>query len=121
MPMPNLRRTLSRRDFLQLCTVATAWMGLPAAWVSQVVNAASTNPRPSTIWLHFQECTGCSESLLRSSHPTVAALILDLISLDYHETLMAGSGLQAEASLRQALSRPGGYLLVVEGAIPTAA
>jgi len=79
-------------------------MGLPLSMHGRVAAAAQSNDRPTVIWLHFQECTGCSESLLRSSHPSVSTLILDLISLDYHETLMAGSGAQAEQSLREAMT-----------------
>jgi hydrogenase small subunit len=72
------------------------------------------------IWLHFQDCTGCTETLLRTSAPDVAHLILDVISLDYHETLMAASGAQAEAALRSAIAdNAGKYVLVVEGSIPT--
>ena len=112
---------LPRREFLKLCVTATAMMGLPFRMHSQVAAAAQSSVRPPVIWLHFQECTGCSESLLRSSHPTVSSLILDLISLNYHETLMAGSGAQAEASLHESMAaNRGKYLLVVEGAIPKA-
>lgn len=111
----------SRRDFLKVCTAVTALMGLPSTMVGQVVAAVEKAERPSVIWLHFQECTGCSGSLLRSSHPTLASLILDTISLDYHETFMAGAGAQAEQALETALSKnPGQYILVVEGAIPKA-
>jgi hydrogenase small subunit len=96
-------------------------MGLPSQLCSRVAAAAQSAERPPVIWLHFQECTGCSESLLRSDHPSLSSLILDVISLEYHETLMAGSGLQAEHSLREAMTaNKGKYLLVVEGAIPTA-
>jgi hydrogenase small subunit len=112
---------LHRRDFIKFCTTLTAIMGLPFAMRRQVLAAAQSASRPPVIWLHFQECTGCSESLLRSSHPAVASLLLDLISLDYHETLMAGSGAQAEQSLHDSMTaHKGAYLLVVEGAIPTA-
>ena len=55
---------------------------------------ATARARPSVIWLHFQECTGCTESLLRTSHPALSELLLDLVSLDYHETLFAAAGLQ---------------------------
>lgn len=117
----RLREELSRRDFLKTCLAATAVMGLPIGMVGQVVAAAESKRRIPAIWLHFQECTGCSESLLRASHPTVASLILDTISLDYHETLMAGAGYQAEKSMRDCIeANKGKYLLVVEGAIPTA-
>ena len=75
--------------------------------------------RPSVIWLHFQDCTGCTETLLRTSKPDLAELILHLISLDYHETLMAAAGKQAEAALQSAMEENAGkYVLVVEGAIP---
>jgi len=76
--------------------------------------------RPSVIWLHFQECTGCTESLLRAEHPTLEKLILDVISLDYHETLFAAAGHQVEeARLKAMAEHKGQYVLVVEGAIPT--
>jgi hypothetical protein len=72
------------------------------------------------IWLHFQECTGCTESMLRAEHPTLEKLILDVISLDYHETLFAAAGHQAEQARKTAMAaNKGGYVLVVEGAIPT--
>jgi hydrogenase small subunit len=75
--------------------------------------------KPSVIWLQFQECTGCTESLLRTGHPDVAQVILDLISLDYTETLMAAAGHQAEAALESAILAAGGkFICVVEGAIP---
>lgn len=115
---------VTRRSFLQLCgmLVATAPFGLAltsegsAEKVAKVVGKAK---RPSVIWLHFQDCTGCTETLLRTSAPDVAHLILDVISLDYHETLMAASGAQAEAALRSAMTENAGkYVLVVEGAIP---
>jgi hydrogenase small subunit len=112
---------LPRREFLKLCLTATALMGLPSRLCNQVLAAAESSPRSPVIWLHFQECTGCSESLLRSDHPSLSSLILDLVSLEYHETLMAGSGPQAEHSLRESMSaNQGKYFLVVEGAIPTA-
>jgi hydrogenase small subunit len=116
---------VSRRSFLQLCTalMATAPVGLALTKnksILQVAAAIGKTKRPSVIWLHFQDCTGCTETLLRTSAPDAAHLILDVISLDYHETLMAASGAQAEAALRQAIAdNDGKFVLVVEGAIPT--
>lgn len=111
---------LSRRHFLEVCAGVTASIGLPNTAVAAVAKAIAIARRPSVIWLHFQECTGCTESLLRAEHPTVEKLILDLISLDYHETLMAAAGHQAEAARRQAMKEnKGKYILVVEGALPT--
>jgi hydrogenase small subunit len=82
--------------------------------------SSGQSERPSVVWLHFQDCTGCSETLLRTSRPDVADLILNVISLDYHETLMAASGYQAELALKQAVAENfGKFILVVEGSIPT--
>lgn len=117
----GIHGNLPRREFVRMCVTATALMGLPFSMRAKVMEAATANNNPPVIWLHFQECTGCSESLLRSSHPTLSNLIFDMISLDYHETLMAGSGHQAEESLQKSLTdNRGRYILVVEGAIPTA-
>lgn len=110
----------SRREFLRLCTMAAAAVGLGPLAAQRFAEAAERGARPSVIWLQFQECTGCTESLLRTTHPTVDALILDLISLDYHETLFAAAGHQAEAALKQAMrTNAGKYVCIVEGAIPT--
>jgi hydrogenase small subunit len=111
---------LSRREFLQFCTAMAASMGLPAGAEAAMAEAVAKKQRPSVIWLHFQECTGCTESLLRAEHPTLENLILDVISLDYHETLMVGAGHQAEAARKSAMEKhKGKYVLVIEGAIPT--
>lgn len=121
MGKEGLFPSTTRRDFIKTCMAVSAMLGLPFSMVSKVAAATRTSDnRPAVIWLHFQECTGCSETLLRSSHPTVSSLIMDLVSLDYHETLMAGSGHQAEKSLHDSLlANKGNYILVVEGAIPT--
>jgi hydrogenase small subunit len=111
---------VDRRDFMKVCSVAAAAVGLPAAAAVQFANAAAGGLKPSVVWLHFQECTGCTESLLRTSAPDVAKLILDLISLDFHETLAAAAGHQFEAVLEDVMEKlPGKFVLVVEGAIPT--
>jgi hydrogenase small subunit len=111
---------VSRRDFVRLCTMAAAAVGLGPVAAEKFLEAAERGVKPSVIWLHFQECTGCTESLLRTTHPAVDDLILDLISLDYHETLFAAAGHQAEAARRQAMqARAGKYVCIVEGAIPT--
>lgn len=112
---------ISRRDFLKFSSFVTAILALPPRYVERVARALSTLPRPSVIWLEFQDCAGETESFLRSSHPTVPQLVLDLIDLAYHETIMAPAGAAAEASLREAMERARGeYLLIVEGSIPTA-
>ena len=111
---------VSRRDFVRICTMAAAAVGLSGTAAAKIAEAAAKGLKPSVIWLHFQECTGCTESLLRTSAPGLAELILDLVSLDYHETLFAAAGHQAEAALTSAMAENRGkYICVVEGAIPT--
>src|ERR1035438_1948011 len=86
----------SRRDFMQFCTFAAAAAGLSPNASAAVAKAFEKKARPPVIWLHFQECTCCSESFIRASHPIVADVLLDAISLDYTETLQAAAGHQAE-------------------------
>ncbi len=110
---------VSRRDFIKVCTMAAGAVGLPAWAGEKMAENVEKGRKPSVIWLHFQECTGCTESLLRTSHPDLGSLILDLISVDYHETLAAAAGYQVEAALEKAAhENKGKYVLVVEGAIP---
>ena len=112
--------SVSRRAFVRLCTMAAAAVGLGPLAVARFLEAAERGAKPSVIWLQFQECTGCTESLLRTNHPAIDDLLFDLISLDYHETLFAAAGHQAEAALRQTMrANAGKYVLIVEGAIPT--
>ena len=121
-----LRCGVSRRAFLQFCTslMIAAPYGLAITdkkTPEDVANALGKVTRPPIIWLAFQDCTGCTETLLQTSHPDFGDLILNVISLEYHETLMAGSGLQARQALDEAIHKYSGkYVLVVEGSIPTA-
>ncbi len=110
---------VSRRGFLKFCSATASLMALPPSAVSQVAEALATARRPSVIWLSFQECTGCTESLTRSHAPTVESLIFDAISLDYHHTLQAAAGHGAEAAREAAMEEnKGEYILVVDGSIP---
>jgi hydrogenase small subunit len=90
------------------------------ATAQEVATEIGKSRRPSVIWLHFQDCTGCSETLLRTSKPDLLDVVMNVISLDYHETLMVASGHQAEAVLASAVkNNRGHFILVVEGSIPT--
>jgi [NiFe] hydrogenase small subunit len=112
---------VSRRDFMKYCTFLTATMGLSASFVPKVAELfAAPNQRPPVIWLHFGECTGCSEGLLRTMYPYADELVLEILSVEYHETIMAAAGHQAEDQLRSAIKMHAGkYICVVEGAIAT--
>ncbi len=116
------RKGYSRREFIQFAGIMAAFIGIENSAIGQVAKAMATKPRIPIIWLHFQECTCCSESFIRSSHPIVADILLDKVSLDYTETLMAASGVQAEEALKNTMTKyKGEYILCVEGSVPTAA
>ncbi|MGD8783213.1 MAG: hydrogenase small subunit [Thioalkalispiraceae bacterium] len=116
------RQGVSRRGFLKFCAATASMLALSPNMAGAIAEALGKARRPSVIWLSFQECTGCTESLTRSHNPTVESLILDAISLDYHHTLQAASGTAAEAAREQAMhDNQGKYLLIVDGSIPTGA
>ena len=112
-------RGVSRRDFLKWTSIMTAALMLPPAFKPLVARAAENFSRIPVVWLHFAECTGCSEAFLRSSYPNVDDILLETISLEYHETLMAASGYQAEQNLEKALKDfDKKFICVIEGALP---
>lgn len=112
---------VSRRSFMKYCTALTATMGLSSSFVPKVAEVfAAPKQRPPVIWLHFAECTGCSESLLRSQYPYIDELVLEVLSVEYHETIMAASGHQAEEQLHHAVKKhEGKFICIVEGAVAT--
>jgi hydrogenase small subunit len=129
---------VSRRDFLKMCGILAGAMGLgklpplersnlPAdlnkmglSPAERVARALETQPRIPVIWLEFQDCAGCSEALTRSQSPTLIDLVLNVISVEYHETLTAAAGFQTEANKKAIMEQyHGQYVLVVEGSIPT--
>lgn len=110
---------VSRRSFIKFCAATASMMALPPAFIPAIAKALESAHRPSVIWLSFQECTGCTESLTRAHTATIESLIFDTISLDYHHTLQAASGDAAEAAREAAMEENfGNYLLVVDGSIP---
>ena len=114
-------RGVDRRDFLKICSTFAAAMGLSqvpfAAGVAQAVEGAAA--KPPVIWMEGLDCAGCSISFSGSLNPPAASVLLDSISLRYHEALMAASGHQAEAAFHDTIEA-GGHVLIVEGAVPTA-
>ncbi|WP_409310978.1 hydrogenase 2 small subunit [Pectobacterium sp. B1J-3] len=110
---------VNRRDFMKLCAALAASMGLADTAVAEMAKSISSPQRPPVIWIGAQECTGCTESLLRATHPTIENLLLNTISLEYHEVLSAAFGEQAEENKHRAIEQyKGKYVLVVDGSIP---
>jgi hydrogenase small subunit len=82
----------SRREFLKFASYITGLMGLAPSMVPQVVEALEKKEKPVAIWLHGLECTGCTESFIRSNAPYATDLIIDVISLEYDENRSRGFG-----------------------------
>ena len=113
------RRGMSRRSFLKFCSVLASTMALPASMAPVMAEALAKARRQSVIWLSFQECTGCAESITRSYAPSLESLIFDFISLDYQHTLQAAAGHQVEEAREIAMKENWGkYLVIVDGSIP---
>lgn len=113
------RQGVSRRSFLQFCSLTAASLGLGNAGAQEIAHAMETKPRTPVIWLHGLECTCCSESFIRSYSPVVQDVVLSMVSLDYDDTIMAAAGEQAEESLHETMEKyKGNYILAVEGNVP---
>ncbi len=113
---------ISRRSLLKYTAYLASVLALPPMASRAMAEALANTKRQSVIWLSFQECTGCTESLTRSFSPTLEDMIFNLISLDYHETLMAASGDAAEAAMQAAReANKGKFVLVVDGSVSTGA
>lgn len=113
-------KEIKRRDFVKLCTAVAAAFSLPAGFAQDIALATEkAMKKPPVVWLEGQDCAGCSESLLSTINPSIAELVLDTLSIRYHETIMAGSGSVAERALEDTI-KEGGYVLVLEGSIPKA-
>ena len=113
------RRGVSRRAFLKYASYTASLMALPPTAAEAIAQGLAKAKRQSVIWLSFQECTGCTESITRSFSPTLENLIFDFISLDYHHTLMAVSGEAAEKAREAAMeANKGKYVVVIDGSVP---
>jgi len=112
-------RGISRRAFLKYASYTASLMALPATATNAIAQGLAAARRQSVIWLSFQECTGCTESITRADSPSIEDLIFDFISLDYHHTLQAVSGHAAEEARHAAMRENSGkYIVVVDGSVP---
>jgi hydrogenase small subunit len=113
---------ISRRGLLNSLAGMASLMALPQSIVPKMAMAATSPKKPSVVYMSFQECTGCLESMVNSfafrGGATIENVLLNVISLDYQETLMAAAGAQAESQLLSSTSIANGYVLVVDGSIP---
>ncbi len=114
---------ISRRDFLKYCGITAAALGLSSTDLLRMEELLANPAGPTVLWLQGSSCTGCSISLLNrvsSAAPSTAAdLLINTINLAYHPNLMAVAG-QDAALAAEAVYDQGGYVLAVEGGVPTA-
>ena len=114
---------ISRRSFMKYCMGLSAIMMIPISTMPKLVEAALLSPVTSVVYLSFQECTGCLESLVnvfpntKYKTDSIENILLTALSLDYLETLMAPSGVHAEKSRADAIAKKN-YILAVDGSIP---
>ncbi|UFH58223.1 hydrogenase small subunit [Sulfurovum mangrovi] len=100
-------------------SMVTADMQLHPEFEELVKKGVRTLNRVPVIWLELADCSGNSEAFIKTADPSIADLIFDYISLDYHELLMSSAGDQSETVLEHIIShQKGEYILIVEGAIP---
>lgn len=113
------RSGISRRDFLKFCSMTAAWLGLAPAMAPVMAHALETKPRLPVIWIEGLSCSCCTESFIRSSHPLASDVILNMITLDYNDVIMAAAGEQAQEAFEDSIARNrGNYILAVEGNAP---
>lgn len=116
------RTGLTRRRLLKLCLTAASLLAMPPSLGPVMASVLAARRRRPIIWLSFQECTGCSESLTRADAPALERLLFEFLSLDYHHMLQAAAGERAErARLHTMEAYEGEYLLIVDGSVPTGA
>ncbi|HEX9093417.1 MAG TPA: hydrogenase small subunit, partial [Coriobacteriia bacterium] len=110
-------RGVSRRDFMKYCGSVAALLGLSEMYAPQIASAVEGKLTPA-VWFNLGSCTGCTESMAQVGNPDVATVVLDLLSVDYFETVMAAAGKQAEEN-EDSMIEKGGFVLIVEGTVMT--
>ncbi|MCK8113993.1 hydrogenase small subunit [Anaerosoma tenue] len=110
-------RGVSRRDFMKYCGYVAAMLGLTEAAAPQIAAAVEKGAKlKPALWLNGGSCTGCTESMAQVDSPDVATIVLELLSLNYFETIMAAAGEYAEKNVDDTIEA-GNYLLIYEGAV----
>ena len=110
---------LTRRQFLKFCGALGVLIGAGRMAAADIAEGLEQLARkPNVAWSLFQECLGCSVNLLQCRAPQVATIVLQTISLNYHEAVMASAGFQADANFND-MVKSGDFYYIVEGAIAT--
>lgn len=114
---------ITRRDFLRYCVSSAVSLGLNVSEMIDLREVFANPQGPTVLWLQGSGCTGCSVSFLNriatTDPKTAGDVLINSINLVYHPNLMALAGQSAVDKAKEAYNR-GGYVLAVEGGIPTA-
>ncbi|UCE60580.1 MAG: hydrogenase small subunit [Phycisphaerales bacterium] len=112
---------ISRREFLKAAAAMAAAGRLSAESFANLNNVLRGEGHPRVIWLQGAGCDGCAISILNSIHyTTVDDLLVNTIDLEFQSNLQAVAG-DLAISAAEAASAVPGYVLIVEGSIPTGA
>ncbi|HEY5506922.1 MAG TPA: twin-arginine translocation signal domain-containing protein, partial [Coriobacteriia bacterium] len=109
-------RGVSRRDFLKYCGSIAALLGMSEMYAPQIAAAVQAASLQPALWMAHGLCTGCTESMAQVNTPDVPTVVLDLLSINYWETVMAAAGTQAEDNVKATVAK-GGYVLIIEGSV----
>ncbi len=116
-------RGVTRRDFLKWCGATAALLGLAESYVPKIaaaVEGSVLQPQAPALWINGGSCSGCTESIAQVDTPDVATIVLDLLSINYFETIMMAQGEDAEAAKAAVVEKYAGqYVLIFEGTIMT--
>jgi hydrogenase small subunit len=112
---------IARRDFLKLAAASVAAGKLAPAALARLYERLLSRTLPRVIWVQGAGCDGCAVSLLNSIYyASVDELLLNTLDVKFQSNVMAAAGELAVSAAQGASAQPG-YVLVVEGAIPTGA
>lgn len=115
-------RGVSRRDFLKFCGSVATMIGLSETMVPTIaaaVEEAANSKLTPALWLNGGSCTGCTESIAQVTSPDVATIVLDILSLNYAETIMMATGEAADEAIYSTMEDPRGFILIYEGSVMT--
>jgi len=110
-------RGVSRRDFVKYCGYLAGMLGLSEAAGPRIAAAVAKGAKlKPALWLNGGSCTGCTESMAQVDTPDVATIVLEILSINYFETIMAAAGEFAEENITETI-KEGGYVLIYEGSV----
>ncbi|WP_418791229.1 hydrogenase small subunit [Phosphitispora sp. TUW77] len=113
----------SRREFIKLCTASVAALGISQVWVPEIGEAYQNAAQgsPPVLWIQGSACNGCSSSLINTVHPNIKEVLNEIINLSFHPGISTETiSPLPDYFLNTAKQNKNKFILVVEGAIPTA-